>query len=133
MRWCFDKCRQRPLGVSMNRVGSTGARGGPVCNGRPALGGEGGGGGPPKKEAVVGRQKYNYNNGDHLGVCARVCARGVLLLCLAVGVQSKSPDDRLCTLRVVDDVPGEKVDLVLQEGHTPLKTVGSHLPVGFLL
>jgi hypothetical protein len=104
-----------------------------VCNGRPALGGEGGGGGPPKKEAVVGRQKYNYNNGDHLGVCARVCARGVLLLCLAIGVQGESPDDRLCTLRVVDDVPGEEVDLVLQEGHTPLKTVGSHLPVGFLL
>ena len=112
----------------MNRVGSTGARGGPVCNSRPALGGEGGGGGPPKEEAVVGRQKYNYNNGDHLGVCARVCA-----LCLVVGVQSESLDHRLSTLRVVDDVPGEEVDLVLQEGHTPLKTVGSHLPVGFLL
>jgi hypothetical protein len=67
-------------------------------------------------------------------VTTSVCVLGgVLLLCLAVGVQSESPDDRLCTLRVVDDVPGEEVDLVLQEGHTPLKTVGSHLPVGFLL
>ena len=87
----------------------------------------------PRRKPLSEDRSINYNNGDHLGVCARVCARGVLLLCLAVGVQSESLDDRLSTLRVVDDVPGEEVHLVLQEGHTPLKTVGSHLPVGFLL
>ena len=78
-RWCFDKCRQRPLGVNMNRVGSTGARGGPVYNGRPALGGEGGGGGPPKEEAVVGRQKYEDRSIKTITVTTSVSVLGCVL------------------------------------------------------